>query len=79
LNKKLGKIFIDFELLESDQPNTLDAFHAVGFLPVKTQTNYCSRQVEYVGICNKFMEVDPDGDIPTYRLVSDYSLIIQNQ
>ena len=71
-NRRLGKISISREMIDHDLKDVIDVFAIMKLIPVRAEFMYCSNDVEYVAISERF-EVVPEGNmIPEYAVDVTY-------
>ena len=73
-NNQLGRFNIDVKLIRNNPNLIAKVFALLGIVPVRAECLYAEGVIEYVAICNSFLEIEEDpGQIPP-----EYKLIIRN-
>ncbi len=69
-NRQLGRFSISEELVRNNPDLVARAFALFGIVPVRAESMFWNRSIEYVALCESFHEV-PDG-----VTVTEYTLCI---
>ena len=71
-NRRLGRIRISIEMIDNDLKDIIDIFAIMKLVPVRAEFIYCSNEVEYIAISDRF-EIVPEGHIiPEYAVDVTY-------
>ena len=71
-NRRLGRIRISIEMIDHDHKDIIDIFAIMKLVPVRAEFIYCSNEVEYIAISDRF-EIVPEGHIiPEYAVDVTY-------
>jgi hypothetical protein len=66
-NRKLGKFYATYELIESEGAS--EVFAALQFVPLRAEALEYKKIYEYIGTSPLFSEVEEGAEIPEYRIV----------
>jgi len=67
-SNQLGKFKIAEELIRRNPDQIFEAFQIIRVVPVRAETLFAERAIEYVAICERFAEVLPDKVCPDYNI-----------
>jgi len=71
-NRRLGRIRISIEMIDHALKDIVDIFAIMKLVPVRAEFIYCSNEVEYIAISDRF-EIVPEGHIiPEYAVDVTY-------
>jgi len=61
--KRIGKFYINEEIIRDSPEAIVQLFHMIKFVPIRVESLYHRRSIEYLGYSDKFEKVTP-GCIP---------------
>ena len=68
-DKKIGKFRIDARFVRREPERVFEAFKIMKFVPVRAEHLFCSEEIEYMGMADRFEEIAQGEQVPEYKII----------
>jgi len=68
-NRNLGKFEITLFMIDHEPEKVAEVFGLLKFIPLRAECLYYKSVIEYIGLSERFSEVEEGMEVPNYTLI----------